>query len=204
MRPWYRLFFLFIVSITVTRAAAAPIPPVTIAFSRTNPANGHIYYLLRGANSSDGISWDDAEAAAVAFGGHLAAINDSAENSWILQNFPGGTLGYLDYYVWIGLNDPLRRGHFVWSNGDPLTFTQWYPGEPNNYLGMEHDVVIYNFPDGEFRWNDAVGNALYGTYPCSAIAEVAPVPEPTSVVLALLGSIALGSMLVAPRTRSVK
>src|SRR5262245_5441597 len=97
-----------LVALSVTGASAtasptaAPIPSVTIAYNRINPANGHIYYLLRGPDPVSGISWDDAEAVAVGIGGHLVAINDFAEHVWVLQNFPGGAFDYLDYYVWIG------------------------------------------------------------------------------------------------------
>jgi len=190
MRPWRQLSCLLILSIGATRAPAAPIPPVTIAYNRTNPANGHIYYLLRGADPLDGISWDDAEAVAAGIGGHLVAINDAAENAWVLNNFPGGAFGYLDYYVWIGLNDKAHEGQFVWSNGDPLTFNRWYPGEPNN-LGNEDAVVIYNFANGNFRWNDAVGNALYGEFPCSAIAEIVPEPSTAGLGMLLAGAMAI-------------
>lgn len=154
--------------------------------------------MLRGADSFEGISWDDAEAVAVGIGGHLVAINNAAEYAWILQNFPGGASGYLDYYVWIGLNDRAQEGKFRWSNGDGPTFTRWYPGEPNNDLGNEDAVVLFNFTSGQFRWNDAEGNALYGDFPCSAIAEFVPLPEPTTVGIAAL---LVGAMAMRRRAR---
>src|SRR6476661_4163642 len=55
-----------------------------------NPATGHEYRLTCGEywGASDTSvptppDWFDAEAEAVAFGGHLATINDEAENLWL-------------------------------------------------------------------------------------------------------------------------
>ena len=34
---------------------------------------------------------------------------------------------------WTGFNDIGRGGEFVWTTGEPVTYTNWHPGEPNNY-----------------------------------------------------------------------
>ena len=62
-----------------------------------NPANNHTYYLL--AESP----WQAAEAEAVALGGHLATINDQAEQDWMFSNF--GYDGGTNHSLWIGFND---------------------------------------------------------------------------------------------------
>ena len=154
-----------------------------------NPANGHSYYLLRGPKGK-GISWTEGDVYARSIGGYLTAINDSAENDWILANFTGNAFGDLgDYYVWIGLSDEVIEGQFQWSSGEPLTFVNWYSGEPNDYLDGEDYVHIYNFSGGNYAWND---NDPWVTdsdvFPFSAIAEVPnpAVPE-SSTLLAGLG-----------------
>ena len=48
-------------------------------------------------------------------------------------------------------------GNWVWSNGEPLIFTNWYPGEPNN--GSNEDYGEFNFRAG--TWNDASNNAIF-------------------------------------------
>ena len=64
-----------------------------IAGPISNPANGHEYFLLTES------PWQDAEAQAVALGGHLATINDAAEqvkSGKTVLIFPEGTRGDSD------------------------------------------------------------------------------------------------------------
>ncbi|MEO1521491.1 MAG: calcium-binding protein, partial [Cyanobacteria bacterium J06633_2] len=44
-----------------------------------------------------------------------------------------------------------QEGTFEWVNGEAVTFTDWAPGEPNDFRGRE-DFVEMNFSNG--RWND--------------------------------------------------
>ncbi len=93
------------------------------------PYDGH-YYLL-----TPQCTWSEAEAFAVAYGGHLAAIDDADENAFLFSVFdvcslPGGA-------VYIGLNDIDMEGSFVWSDGQtPVGFTAWVGGEPNDSPGF--------------------------------------------------------------------
>jgi hypothetical protein len=71
--------------------------------------NGHQYALTTNSN------WTDAEAEAVAVGGHLVTINDDSENTWLTNNFGS------DYpEVWIGLTNVDNQ--WVWGSGEPLNF----------------------------------------------------------------------------------
>jgi hypothetical protein len=121
-------------------------PPTPLAGPITNPANDHLYYLL------DPSSWVEAEAASVALGGHLATIRNQAEQEWICTNFSayGGTARHLH----IGLYDPdplhnspigsERRSEFVWVNGEPVSYVNWHPIEPNNSWNSEFHVNLLN------------------------------------------------------------
>lgn len=91
-----------------------------------NPANRHVYYRLTAS------TWTAAEAAAAALGGNLVTINDVQENAWVFNTFsqPG------QYGLWIGLNDALNEGTFLWSSGEPFnpsTYHSWAPGQPDNW-----------------------------------------------------------------------
>ncbi len=85
-------------------------------------------------------------------GGNLVTINDAAENQFLVNAFGGSEL------FWIGLNDVAQEGVFKWINGEPVTYTNWNSGEPNNY-GNE-DYVHFNWGSSG-RWND-IPNSGYG------------------------------------------
>src|SRR5262245_36720182 len=132
---------------TVPGARAA-----VLAGPLTHAANAHIYYLLS-ANT-----WTAAEAEARGLGGHLVTINDAAENQWVLNTFFPLT-GVPYAHLWIGLNDAANEGQFVWANGEPVTFTYWYPGEPDDvegvlgtadYAAIRHSI----FDPSDGRWID--------------------------------------------------
>jgi len=109
-----------------------------------NPATGHDYLFV-----GEGMTWANAEEHAVSLGGHLVTINDAAENGWLIATF--GT-EYL-----IGFNDIAVEGSWVWVSGEPVTFTSWLEGEPNDLTNenqpVGEDVAhIWNRPP--IGWND--------------------------------------------------
>lgn len=58
------------------------------------------------------------------------------------------TAGY-----WIGLSDEKVEGTFVWNDGTVLedsSFSEWRPGEPNDYAAREDCVQIFK----NMGWND--------------------------------------------------
>ena len=133
---------------------------------------GHDYYLL-----SEG-TWTESEAAAIGLGGHLATIDDAAENDFVSTRF--GVVRSL----WIGLTDANVEGTYVWASGAPLLYTNWFTNEPSDctFVGCfsEDFVEIYQDYGGGTvgRWNDLTDdNPLFG------VVEVVPVPEPSSLLL---------------------
>jgi hypothetical protein len=146
----------------------AALPPV-IAGPILNPANTHVYYLL--ADSS----WTAAEARAVKLGGHLATVNDAAENAWIDRTF--GSYGGQTNELWIGLSDSGHVGHFTWADGTPVGFLNWHAGEPN-FIGSEHYGLILRLWDGQ--WNNLADYWPTESYPTRGVVEVpltSPLPE---------------------------
>lgn len=115
-----------------------------------NPENGHTYYLL----NED--TWQNSETQAVVLGGHLATINNQAEQDWVFSCF--GSFGGTNRSLWIGLSDAAQEGTFVWASGEPVTYTQWNPGQPDNAFGGEGYVHMLPQPGnpGESAgfWND--------------------------------------------------
>ena len=111
----------------------------------TYPGNGHRYQLVACG------PWQACEAVAVARGGHLATIRSAAENNWLVNTFNGMkvTEGF-----WAGLSDAAVEGNWVWASGEAAGFFNWYPGEPNNFGGLEHCVLLGD-SRMDVRWNDA-------------------------------------------------
>lgn len=134
--------------------------------------NGHTYRVV--AHSSL-ISWDSANAAALAAGGYLATITSAGENNFIFSLIDDPTYWtqsanghgpWIGAYQRAGSSEP--NGGWTWmartgvSNPEPFAFTNWEAGEPNNLTatvgGVTHnqDRVSY-FHSGTGRaatWSD--------------------------------------------------
>ena len=144
-----------------------------------NPANGHLYYLLTPS------TWTAAEAEAITLGGHLATINNAAENAWVFTTFGGSRP------LWIGLTDSQVEGTFVWKSGEPFSYSNWSPGEPNDAFGLypeDYTYIVENSnPHGLVpgQWNDVPDDGQGVGVPLYGVVEV--VPEPTAMAVVLLG-----------------
>lgn len=116
-------------------------------WSLTPPTSpkGHIYFLT---NPALGKNWTDAEAQAIAAGGHLVTINDAPENQWLTNTF--GT----SEAFWIGLTDANTEGDFKWISGEPVTYTNWATGEPNDASSRGEDYAEINPGFAPTQWND--------------------------------------------------
>lgn len=146
--------------------------PSVLSGPVTNSANGHVYYLLSGS------TWTDAEAKAIQLGGHLVTINDEAENAWVFSTF--GSYGGTNRELWIGLNDAAQEGAFVWASGEPVSYTKWYPGDPNNYNNEDYGAIWAPVHDSQGRWADWANIAADGQgNPICGVVEV-PVASPPS------------------------
>lgn len=95
------------------------------------------------------VSWADAQAACAAAGQHLADVESASEGAWIWGVADGldGASGW-----WHGANDRAIEGSWAWDGGATSTYTNWRPGEPNDYAGAEDCGAFAE--DGAAAWND--------------------------------------------------
>ena len=125
--------------------------------------NGHYYEAVF---VPEGITWDDAKAAAEAKGGHLVTITSEAENEfvynlasddrfWYIVPQWEGTVGpWLGGYQPPGLPEP--AGGWTWVTGEPFSYSNWQAGEPNNYGSGEDSLMFYSYKAPKSpHWNDA-------------------------------------------------
>jgi hypothetical protein len=131
---------------------AVGIPGVQVQlYSRTTPAmpgftsqqnyNGHSYY-----RSTSSMTWTAARQACANMGGYLVTVTTPAENNFIFNLWSDG---------WIGLTDEVVEGQWRWVNGEPYTWGNWNPGEPNN-AGNEDYIQFV----GNGKWNDLPNTSL--------------------------------------------
>jgi hypothetical protein len=102
---------------------------------------GHAYEFF-----SSEKTWAAADSACKAVNAHLVTLNSEAENSYIASMIPSNYMR-----AWIGLTDAGTEGNWRWVTGEPLSYTSWSAGEPNNYDGAENWAHIYQ---GSGMWND--------------------------------------------------
>lgn len=127
-------------SVTTCGACQDSIP----GFMYIGTFNNHKYFCsLQPAN------WINAKAHCESVGGYLCSMNSTTENNWVASKLMGQT-------AYIGLHDSRVEGLFEWVDKGPLTFTNWYPGQPNNANGDQDYVEL--LPDG--TWNDQYPTCL--------------------------------------------
>jgi lectin-like protein len=170
----------------------------------TDPANGYTYYLL----SPD--TWSNSEAFAQTLGGNLATVNSAAENQWISTTFfPYISSVSPAVALWIGYYDPSQdtgggthASNFVWVSGEPVTYTDWYPGEPDNLGGIEFYTAVRGPANGlPYTWNDLPNNGGGNAGITYGVVEV--VPEPSNYALASMGVLGLWTYLKSRKPLSL-
>jgi hypothetical protein len=115
--------------------------PALVGFTSQTNYNGHSYY-----RSTSSATWTTARTNCANMGGHLVTITSSGENSFVFNTWPSG---------WIGFNDEVVEGQWRWVTGEPVTYTNWNSGEPNNAGNEDYAQFV-----GGGKWNDLPNTSL--------------------------------------------
>jgi hypothetical protein len=127
-------------------------------------------------------------------GGHLVTINDAAENEFV-AGLVSRRFGQ-NRSAWIGFTDDAAYGGheagdthanpyppsgnrgegWVWASGEPVTFQNWAPGQPDDLdLLPSQNLGIINF-GGPGLWDDYSQSDPF-PLTLAAVIEIPQVPE---------------------------
>lgn len=104
--------------------------------------------------NTETLNWNDAEAACVTWGGHLAGVATTAENELVVTALREAGVQEL---VWVGANDLTTEGTWQFANGEAYAYTTgqppWGEGKPNDF-NMAEDCASVDTMTAEGLWND--------------------------------------------------
>lgn len=102
-------------------------------------------------------NWHDALQSCKSNGnGRLVTISSQLENNYV-QSISSRV-------VFIGYNDIVTEGVFVWSDhNENSSYVNWHPAEPNDYNGEDCAAMIF----GDGRWSD-VPCTMLAAFVCEA------------------------------------
>jgi hypothetical protein len=126
-----------------THAAHAQAP---VQWSTADGGNGHWYERI---STDTEVTWDEADAAARAAGGHLVTVTSPAEAAWIQARLIDGhplcpSLEGEAHAIWLGLRQETAAAEidpaagWSWVTGEPFVFSNWAEGEPDDGFGSEN------------------------------------------------------------------
>jgi hypothetical protein len=74
-------------------------------------------------------NWQDAQQACTEWGGALVKVESAAEDQFL------GDL--VELAPWLGASDVVAENVFAWTDGSPITFGNWGPGQPDAFPGQD-------------------------------------------------------------------
>lgn len=164
---------------------------------RGHPAKGDYVWSTYGGHSyaltQQYGTWLEAEAEAVAAGGHLATVNDAAENAWLSGAFAhsysllqeGGPWGNI---AWIGYYQDVDS-QWKWASGEPVTYINYCSLFPQEGVHAYLHLAYHPWPS---TWNaeDSHDDPLHQTTPFDPVRGIIEVvPEPATLLLLAVGGL---------------
>ena len=102
----------------------------------TSYFKGHKYELY-----NESMTWESAKLFCEKKGGHLVTVSDEKENEFVNDMRCRNLSTDYQQSIWLGGSDTANEGTWSWITGEPFTYSNWEPNEPNggtsqNYLQM--------------------------------------------------------------------
>ncbi|XP_076455860.1 macrophage mannose receptor 1-like [Babylonia areolata] len=141
---------------------------------------------------SERLSWMESRDRCQSYDGDLLDVRSADMEDFVISHvFNNVTEG--DW--WIGLNDRDSENGHVWSDGQGVVYTNWLPGEPNDYNGRE-DCVLWHLTDSNvtdgsvpYGWQDAncyVARRYICYIPRRKLSSINTTPVPPTAVTSSL------------------
>uniref|UniRef100_A0A3B4EJZ9 C-type lectin domain-containing protein n=2 Tax=Pygocentrus nattereri TaxID=42514 RepID=A0A3B4EJZ9_PYGNA len=111
------------------------------------------------------LMWTEAETECLKYGGNLASVRSLREHLLLQQLIKQATGSFTR--AWLGASDCVTEGTWLWSDGSKMSFQNWGPTQPSNYLGKENCLEI-NYGD-TYQWNDDACN-VRKPFVCEALS----------------------------------
>ncbi len=142
-----------------------------------NPNSTNRYKFVNGT-----VTWETANASAIAEGGHLVTIGSPAEQARVFGLMTDTALNPSKFEIWLGGTDSAREGAWQWvdtgksfyfesvsPDQSPITrgYNHFLEGEPNNSGNVEDCLGLR----GDGFWNDLPCNSQAGSQVLAYIIE---------------------------------
>ncbi|CAG2255389.1 BCAN [Mytilus edulis] len=123
--------------------------PETVAFFRGSK------YIFKCTKAT----WSNSEANCKIHGGHLTSVETGDENTFLVDviRFMRNKRLYIgNAYFWIGASYIRAEMSYKWLSGQPLNYSNWYPGQPDlkQFRGLPNAfcaLIHYNYA---LKWGD--------------------------------------------------
>ncbi|XP_073689229.1 galactose-specific lectin nattectin-like [Garra rufa] len=94
------------------------------------------------------LSWINAEKICLRYNGNLASVHSYREYAFIQNLIKSQNHKFTE--AWIGGNDAVSKGTWLWSDGSKMNLHIWAPGQPDN---PNENCIGMNF-DSTKNWNN--------------------------------------------------
>ncbi len=143
-------------------ASSAAHAQQAVQWKVSDGGNGHWYARI----VRDSRTWSAMRALTEGFGGHLATVTSSGESAFLVTNVLDGSFCFVGGFQPVDAREP--AADWRWVTVEPLSWTNWAEGEPNNYAPSVNEDVMAVWGDG--KWAD-VNEDAYLTACNHAIIE---------------------------------